>query len=44
MKDKHDTILKMYEQKLKYFNYSKRTIEIYSQVSTQVLHKLPLAI
>jgi site-specific recombinase XerD len=29
MNTKHDDILKICEQKLKYFNYSKRTIEVY---------------
>jgi len=40
MKDKHDTILKMYVQKLKYFNYSKRTIETYSHYTLKFLQSV----
>ncbi len=37
---KHDHILKIYEQKLKYFNYSKRTIEVYAHYAEKFLLKV----
>ncbi|MFA5151267.1 MAG: tyrosine-type recombinase/integrase [Clostridia bacterium] len=37
MNQKHTEILRIYQQKLKYFNYSKRTIEIYSHYCSKFL-------
>lgn len=40
MNTKHTEILKIYNQKLKYFNYSTRTIEIYSHYARKFLEKV----
>ena len=40
MSDKHTKILRIYNQKLKYFNYSKNTIEIYSHYTDKFLSKV----
>jgi len=38
----YDSVLRIYNQKLKYLNYSNRTIEVYTHVSSRVLGKVPL--
>ena len=40
MNSKHDEILRIYIQKLKYFNYCKRTIEIYSHYTEKFILKV----
>lgn len=40
MNTKHTEILKIYIQKLKYFNYSERTIEVYSHYAEKFLTKI----
>lgn len=40
MKSKHEEILKIYKSKLKYFNYSQHTINIYSHYVEKFLNKI----
>ncbi len=40
MNAKHDEILKIYVQKLRYFNYSERTIEVYTHYAEKFLIKI----
>jgi len=40
MNTKHEQILKSYNQKLKYLNYSPRTIEVYSHYTRKFLEKI----
>lgn len=40
MNTKHSEILKIYIQKLKYLNYSQRTIEVYSHYAEKFLIKI----
>lgn len=37
---KHDTILRIYKQKLKYLNYSERTIDVYSHYALKFLKEV----
>ncbi len=40
MNTKHNEILKIYEAKLKYFNYADRTIEVYTHYASKFLEKV----
>ena len=39
-----ENILKEYSSKIRYFNYSNRTNEIYTHISTKKLSEIPLPI